>query len=99
MFVVQLQCSDKCNLQFGKKMKRAAQKSNVAFDGFTACKSADGLIYYSLKNRSRQIFFGCSVIDQGLDISFGKYTAAGCDSIKRLVTFGILIQTGCVRLE
>ena len=37
-------------------------------DRFSAGKSADGLIDNCLENRSRQVFFGSTVVDQRLDI-------------------------------
>ena len=65
----------------------------------SAGKSADCLVYYGLKDRSGQIFFRRPVVNEGLDIRFGKHTAARSNGIERLVIFGIFIQTGRVRLE
>ncbi len=49
-------------------MQRAAQEGYMSPDRFTAGQAADGLVDYRLKNRSRQIFLGGPLIDQGLDI-------------------------------
>ena len=37
-------------------------------DRFSAGKSTDGLVDNCLENRSRQVFFGSTVVDQRLDI-------------------------------
>ena len=80
-------------------MQRAAKEGNVAADWFTAGKTGNGLVDDCLENRSRQVFFGSTVIDQRLDICLGKYATAGCNRIKCFVIFGIFVQTGCICLE
>jgi len=72
-------------------MKRSSKKSDVSPDGFSTGKTTDGLVYYSLKNRGGKIFLGCAIVDQRLDIRFGKYAAAGGNRIKGLIIFCLLI--------
>ena len=99
MLVIQLQSPYKSLLQFGKEMKRAAQKCHMSADRFTACKSGDSLIDYCLENRCGKVFLGGTVIDQRLDVCFGKNTAAGSDRIKGFVILCIFIQSGCIALK
>ena len=65
----------------------------MSADGLTAGKTGDGLVYHCLENGGRKVFLGSAVVDQRLNICFGKYTAAGCDGIEGLVIFGIFVQT------
>ena len=80
-------------------MKRAAKEGYVPTDWFAAGKTTDGLVYNCLEDRSRQIFSGCTFIDQGLDICLCKYTAAGSNRIDRFIILGIFIQTAGVCLD
>ena len=63
----------------------------MSADGFPAGKSADGLVDHCLEDGSRQIFLGCSFVDQWLYVCLGKYTAPCGNGIKCLVIFGIFI--------
>ena len=99
MLVIQLQSPDKSLLQFGKKVKRAAQKGHMSADGLAACQAGDSLIDYCLENRCGKVFFCGTVIDQRLNICFGKNTAAGCDRIKSFVILCVFIQAGCIALK
>ena len=65
----------------------------MSADRLTAGQTADGLVDHCLENRGGKVFFGCTVIDQWLDIGFGKNTAAGCDGVKCFIIFGIFVQT------
>ncbi len=56
-----------------------------------AGKTADGLVHDCLTDGSRQILLGRAVIDERLNIGFGKYTAARGDRIERLIALGIFI--------
>ena len=82
MGFIQLEGADKSGLQFCQEMQGAAQESDMAPDGFAAGQSADGLVDDRLENGGGQILSGGPVIDQGLDIGFGKYAAAGRDRIE-----------------
>ena len=75
-FVFQIQCADKRVFKFRKEMKRSSQESNVSADWFSACQSADGLIDNRLEYRSRKVFLGSSVVDQGLDFANTPQRAA-----------------------
>ena len=77
MLLIQLQCSDKGDLQFGKKMKGASQESNMPPDRLPAGQSADGLIHHRLENRCRKVFLGSPFVNERLDVGLGKYTASG----------------------
>ena len=99
VFVIQLESTDKRFSQFREEMKRSTEESNMSADWFSAGKTTDGLVDDCLENRSRQVFFGSTVIDQRLDICLGKYATAGCNRIKCFVIFGIFVQTGCICLE
>ena len=57
-------------------MQRAAEKGNVAADRFTAGKTGNGLVDNCLENGSGKILLGGTIVDQRLDVSLGKYTAA-----------------------
>ena len=93
MLVIQLQCPDKCCLQFGKEVERSPEESNMSADRFSAGKAGDRLVDHRLKNGSGKIFFGSAVIDQRLDICLGKDTAACGNGIDRPVMFGVFVQS------
>ena len=57
----------------------------------TSGAKIDGLVDDCLENRSRQVFFGSTVIDQRLDICLGKYTAAGRDGVEGFIIFRIFV--------
>ena len=71
----------------------------MSADGFSAGKTADGLVYDRLENGGGEVFFGRAVIDQRLDIRFCEYTASCGDGIKRMIIPGILVQPGGICLE
>ena len=99
MFLIQLQCTDKCLFQLGEEMKRSSQKGHMAADRLTAGQTADGLVDHCLENGRRQILLGRTVVDQGLNIRLGKYAAAGRDGIKRLVILRVFVQSGRIGLQ
>ena len=72
-------------------MKRSSEESNISTDRFTTCKTTDRLVYDCLENRGSKVWFCSTFVDQGLDICFGEYTAAGCDRIDRIIIFRIFI--------
>ena len=47
--------------------------------GIACRKTGNGLVYNCLENGSGKILLGGTIVDQRLDVSLGKYTAAGCD--------------------
>ena len=98
-FFGQSQRTDKGVAQFRKKVKGAAQKSDVAADRFTAGQAADGLVDDGLKDGGGDIFFRRALIEKGLNIGFGEHAAAGSDGIDYLIVFCQLVKTGGVGLE
>ena len=71
----------------------------MSADRFSTGKPADRLIDNCLKDRGRQIRFGSPLIDQRLDIGFGKYAAACGNGIQCLIMLGVFIETGCIGLQ
>ena len=74
------------------------RKCHIAPDWFTTGKTADGLIHNSLENGCCQVRLGCTFVDQGLNVGFGKYTATGSDRIDGIVVLGIFVKTGSICL-
>ena len=99
VLVIQLQGTDKGSLQLIQKVKGTAEKCNMTADRLAAGKTGNGLVYNCLENGSGKILLGGTVVDQRLDVSLGKYTAASCDGIKRLVILRIFIQSGGICLK
>ena len=99
VFLIQFQGADEGFFQLRKEMKRPPQESHMAADGFAAGKAGDRLIDYRLENGRGKIFLGRALIDQRLDIRFGKYAAARRNGIKSFVILRVFVQTGSVRLE
>ena len=62
-------------------MERTAEKCYVSADRLAACQTGDGLVYHRLENGSGEVFAGCTVIDERLDIGLCEHTAARCNSI------------------
>ena len=71
----------------------------MTFDRFSAGKTADGLIHHSLEDGGRKILLGGSLVDQWLNVSLCKYTAACGNRIDGVITLGILIEAGSVCLQ
>ena len=80
-------------------MKRSAKKSHMSTDRLSAGQTGDRLIDNSLENGSGKILFGGAIVDQRLDIRFGKDSAAGSDGVQCAVVFCIFIQAYGVRLQ
>ena len=68
-------------------------------DRLPAGKSADGLVDYCLENGGGQVLLGGAVVDQRLDVRFGKHPASGGNGIKQMVIFGIFVDAAGVRLQ
>ena len=82
VFLIQLQRFHKALAQPLQEMQRAAEKHNLACQLPALGQSRDRLIHHSLKNGSRNVLFTSALIQNRLDIAFGKYTAAGGDGIE-----------------
>ncbi len=92
MFVIQVQGIDKALLQALLKSQGAAQKSNFSLDLTTLGQTGNGLIHNRLIDAGSDIGFIGSLIQQGLNVGFGKNTAAGCDIINLLMPGAQLVQ-------
>ena len=99
VFIIQLQGADKGCLQLIQKVKGTAEKCNMAANRLAAGKTGNGLVYNCLENGSGKILLGGTVVDQRLDVSLGKYTAAGCDGVKRFVILRVFVQPGGICLK
>ncbi len=76
VFFFKMQRLDEPLTQFAHEVKRASQESNVALNLMAGCKTCDCLVDDSLENRSSKVFLTCAIVDQRLNVSFGKNTAA-----------------------
>ena len=72
-------------------MQRTAKKCDMTADRFSAGKTTDGLVDNCLENRSRQVFFGSTVVDQRLNVRFGKYTTTCGNWINCLIISSVFI--------
>ena len=99
VLVIQLQGTDKGSLQLIQKVKGTAEKCNMTADRLAAGKTGNGLVYNCLENGSGKILLGGTIVDQRLDVSLGKYTAAGCDGVKRFVILRVFVQPGSISLK
>ena len=80
-------------------MERTAEKGDVAADGLAAGETADRLVDDRLKHRSRQILPPRAVVDQRLDIAFGKYAAARGNGVQLGIPGGECVETGSVGFQ
>ena len=80
-------------------MQGTAQEGDMSADGLTAGKAADGLIDNRLENGGGEIFLGRTLIDQGLDVGFGKDTAARRDGIQGTISARIAVESCGVGLQ
>ena len=84
LIIAQVQCPGKLLAKLGQEGKRPAQEADRSTDGTAAGKTGDGLQDDGLEHGSRYIFFAGPVIQEGLYVCFGEYTAAGCNRIQRI---------------
>ncbi len=71
----------------------------MAPDGLPAGQAGNRLVYHRLKNGCGQVFLGSAFVDQGLDIRFRKYPAAGGNGVNCLIVFRIGVKPRGVCLE
>ena len=71
----------------------------MSADRLAACQPCDGLIDNRLKNRSRQILFFGTLVNQGLNIRLCEYTTTGRNGINHLISLCQLIQSCCICLQ
>ena len=101
-FFRKFQGTDESGFQLRQEVQGAAQKSDGAPYGLAAGETRDGLVHHRLKNGCRQVRPGGALVDQGLNVGFGKYPAPGGNGVDLLVILrrfiearGIGLQKGC----
>ena len=67
--------------QLGQKCERPAQIQHVAANLPALRKARDGLVHHGIENAGRHIPGLCALVDEGLDIAFGKHAAAAGNGI------------------
>ena len=72
--------------------ERPAQIQHLAPNGAALCQAGNGLVYHGFINRSSHILGACALIDQRLDIAFGKHAAAAGDGVGALCLLGSLVH-------
>ena len=97
VILVKLQRLNKASFQFREKVKRSAEKGNLALNGTPLCEVADGLIDHRLKDRKRNVRLLRTVVHECLNIRLGKDAAARGDCIDALSLFGKSIQPDWIR--
>ncbi len=93
------QSADEGRLQLREEVQRTAQEGHMAPNGLTAGKAGDGLIHHRLENGGSQVRLGGALVDQRLDIGFGKDAAAGRNGIDLLIALGCFVEALRVGLQ
>ena len=99
LVTMQVQGADKGIPQLRHEVQRTAQEGHVAPDGLSLGQTGDGLIHHRLENGGCQILPGSALVDERLNVGFGKYAAAGGDGINHLVVLCQLVETGGIRIQ
>ena len=99
MLLIQMKLTDKGSLQLGQKVKRASEKRDMSANRLSLSKAGDGLNDHGLKDGSRQILLAGSVVDERLNVGFGKHSAPCGNRIKGFIALGILIEAGSICLQ
>ena len=68
--------------QNGQKCQRAAQIQNIAFNFAPLRKARNRLVHDGEKDAGRDIARLCALVDQRLNVTFGKHAAARSDGIR-----------------
>ena len=97
-FLRQLQGPDEGLFQFRQEMQGAAQKGHLAPDGFAAGQARNGLVHHGLENGGCQVSAAGALVDQGLNVGFGKDAAAGGDGVNLLIIGRLGVEPGSVSL-
>ena len=74
--------------QLVQKVEGAAQKGYISTNGLSTGQARNGLAYHSLKDTGGNVLTASTFINEGLHVSFGKYTTAGGDRIDGGSTLG-----------
>ena len=80
-------------------MQRSAEEGNVTADWFTAGKARNCLVNNCLKNGSGNVFAACTFVNQRLNVSFCKYTAACGNRINLLAACGEFVKARSVSFK
>ena len=99
VFICQAQSADESLLELRQKVQRPAQKSHTAPDGLAAGKTRDGLVYHCLKDGGGEIGGGCPLVDERLNIRFGKDAAAGGDGVELLIISRRVVEACGIGLQ
>ncbi len=99
MFFIEIQRADKSSFQLRQKVQRASEESDMPADRFAAGETADGLIDHCLKNGGGEVFSRSALVDQRLNVGFGKHAAARRNRINGFIIFGIFVKSGGVGLN
>ena len=95
----QVECSDKCVLQFWKEVKRTAKECNISLDRLTTCKTGYSLVDDRLEYGCCKVWLCSSLIDKRLNVSFGKYTTSCGDRVYGIIILCIVVESCCVGLQ
>ena len=79
-------------------MQRPAQKGNTAPNGLSAGKARDGLVHHGLEDGCGKIGGGRALVDEGLNVGFGKHAAARGNGVELSVFRCCLVEPRGVRL-
>ncbi len=85
--------------QLGQEVQRPTQEHHVAADGAAAGEAGDGLLHHGGEDGGGEVLVVGAVVDEGLEVRFGEYSAARGDRVEGLVAGGELVQAGRVRVQ
>ena len=80
-------------------MQRAAQEGHGAPYGLATGQAGNGLVDHRLKNGGGQVCPGGALVNQGLNVGFGKHAAPGGNGIDLLVALCRVVQARGVGLQ
>ena len=92
VFRGELQGFDEAFAQTLAEIERTAEEHDAAFDLSTLCETGDGLVDDRLIDAGGNVGFGCTLIEQGLDVGLCEHTAAGSDRIEFLMLQGEFVE-------
>ena len=89
----------KAPAQHGHKRKRAAKVKNIPLHRPPLSQAADGLIHYRIENTGGNIALFRPLVQQGLNVAFGKYAATGGDRVHPLMLPGQGVHISGIHIE
>lgn len=96
IFVCNVQSLPEALTEHGLEGERAAKEGNFSVYRTAAGETGNGLVHHGLENGKGNIFMGGPLIQQSLDVCFGKYAAAGGNGINPFRFGSQLSKTGGV---